>query len=63
MHIPARTQVFDFGELGDAVYILLDGVVDVLKPLEKTEQTSFRGAFEQSNLTLQKASHGERAYR
>ena len=63
VNIPARTQVFDFGEMGDAVYIVLDGVVDVLKPLEKTHQTTFKTAYEQNKMTHVKPSHGECAHR
>ena len=40
MHIPARTIIFDYGEVGDALYLILDGVVDIVKPLEKTPATS-----------------------
>ena len=49
--------------MGDAVYIVLDGVVDVLKPLEKTDQTTFKTAYEQNNMTHVKPSHGECAHR
>ena len=55
--------MFDFGEMGDAVYIVLDGVVDVLKPLEKTQQTTFKTAYEQNKMTHVKPSHGECAHR
>ena len=55
--------MFDYGEIGDAVYILLDGVVDVLKPLEKNYQTTFRTAYEQNKMKHVKPTHGECAYR
>ena len=34
--MPARTQVFDYGDLGDCLYVVLDGVVDVIIPTEKS---------------------------
>ena len=52
VHIPARTKIFDYGDIGDALYLILDGVVDVVKPLEKTPATSLKMQFEQNALTI-----------
>ena len=46
VHMPARTQIFDYGEIGDALYLILDGVVDIVKPLEKTPVTSLKAQYE-----------------
>ena len=35
LRVPGRTEIFDFGETGDNLFIILDGVVDVIKPTEK----------------------------
>ena len=44
--MPARTQIFDYGEIGDGLYLILDGVVDIIKPLEKTPVTSLKVQYE-----------------
>ena len=46
VHMPARTQIFDYGEIGDGLYLILDGVVDIVKPLEKTPVTSLKAQYE-----------------
>ena len=35
LSVPARTQLFDYGDYGDHYYILLDGLVDLIIPMEK----------------------------
>ena len=59
VHIPARTQIFDYGEIGDALYLILDGVVDVVKPLEKTPATSMKAQYEKNLKLRTQSSEGE----
>ena len=63
VHIPARTQVFDYGDIGDALYLILDGVVDIVKPLEKTSNTSFKSQYELVAGLRGQASEGENVAR
>ena len=35
LKVPARTQIFDYGDTGNHLYIILDGIVDVVVPMEK----------------------------
>ena len=37
LKVPARTQIFDYGDTGDHLYIILDGIVDVVVPMEKAK--------------------------
>ena len=37
MKVPPRTQIVEFGDPGDMFYIMLDGLIDVIKPLDKKE--------------------------
>ena len=38
LKVPARTEVFDYGEHGENLFIILDGIVDVIVPTNKTEK-------------------------
>ena len=38
IRIPPRTQIFDYGDPGDLLYIVLDGLIDVILPFEKQKK-------------------------
>ena len=63
VHMPARTQIFDYGEIGDGLYLILDGVVDIVKPLEKTPVTSLKAQYELRSGLRDYSTEGENAIR
>ena len=38
LEVPARTQIFDYGDTGEHFYIIVDGIVDVVVPMEKVNK-------------------------
>ena len=54
LRVPARTQMFDYGDHGDLLYIVLDGLVDVIVPLEKEKQEEIPAVLDKEKLLAYK---------